>query len=289
MVPKARLELARSLEPQDFKSCASTKFRHSGYYTLFLPFDFYRMRDMRASLNLNFKPFNQWKAILQAFQEARFSLLRVFKMLTRSFGVFWLPLTAMVFFSVNYLLPGFPMSNVKISLSLMEGCFTVFLVPYFTYKLIQTKKGIPVETFKEFLTETIVPLIFASLKASLIILRYLLILFVPGVIKMVRFSLLHYTVFFDPRVREKKISALKAAQETTKGVLPSIIVIYIILMLMVFYLSKGLYYILTIGVTSEDLFLISMANTLTYFFVFYLHAFKYTVMTHFYFILRERK
>ena len=244
---------------------------------------------MRAILNHKFAPFNQWKAILQAFLETRFSLLWVLKRLTRTFGLIWLPLTALAFFSCNYLLPGFPMKYIKLSISLTEGCFTVFLVPYFTYKFIQAKKGIPVETFKEFLTGTIAPLVFASLKASLIILSHLLILFVPGVIKMIRFSLLHYTVFFDPRVREKKISALAAAQETTKGALLSIIVIYITLMLIAFYLSKGLYSILTIGVTSEDLFLKSMANTLTYFFVFYLHAFKYTVMTHFYFILKEGK
>ncbi|MCY4513164.1 MAG: hypothetical protein OXB86_05700 [Bdellovibrionales bacterium] len=244
---------------------------------------------MRTSLNHKFAPFNQWKAILQAFQEARFSLLWVFKKLTYTFGLFWLPLAAIIFFSVNYLLPGYPITHVKLSLSLFEVCFTVFLVPYFAYKFIQTKKGIPVETFKEFLTETITPLIFASIKAMLVILRHLIILFVPGVIKLLRLSLLHYTVFFDPRVRTKKLSPLEAAQETTKGVLLSIIVIYMIFILIELYLPKGLFHLLTIGVTSEDLFLNSMANTLTYCFIFYLHAFKYTVMTHFYFILRDRK
>ena len=244
---------------------------------------------MRASANLNFTPFNQWRAIFQAFQEARFSLPWVFKELTRTFALIWLPLAAVVFFTVNYMLPGFPMTHVKISISLLEVCFTVFLVPYFTYKFIQTKKGIPVENFKDFLTETIVPLIFASIKAFFIVLRHLIILFVPGVIKILRLALLHYTVFFDPKVRKGKMSAIEAAQETTKGALLSIAVVYIAFTLAEMYLSKGLFHILSAGATPEDSFLNSMAVTLTYAFIFYWHALKYTVLTHFYFILQQRK
>ena len=106
---------------------------------------------MRASANLNFTPFNQWKAVIQAFQEARFSLFWVLKELTRTFGLIWLPIAAAVFFTINYMLPGFPMAHIKISVSLLEVCFTVFLVPYFTCKFIQTKKGIPTESFQNFL------------------------------------------------------------------------------------------------------------------------------------------
>ena len=244
---------------------------------------------MRASVNLNFTPFNQWKAVLQAFQEARLSLFWVLKELTRTFGLIWLPFAAGVFFAINYLLPGFPMAYIKISVSLFEVCFTVFLVPYLTYKFIQTKKGIPVENFQNFLTETIVPLIFASIKAFFVIFRHFIILFFPGILKLLRLSLLHYTVFFDPRVRQKKMSAIETAQETTKDALLSIACIYIGFTLAEIFISKGILRILTTGVTTEDLFLNSMANTLTYFFVFYFHALKYTVLTHFYFILQQRK
>ena len=244
---------------------------------------------MRASVNLNFAPFNQWRALFQAFQEARFSLLWVFRDLTRTFALIWLPLAAAVFFTVNYTLPGFPMTYIKISISLLEVCFTVFLVPYFTYKFIQTKKGIPVESFKDFLTETIIPLILASIKAFFIVLLGLIILFVPGVIKILQLALLRYTVFFDPRVRKGKITAIEAAQETTKGALLSIAVVYILFILAEMYLSKGLFHILSTGATPEDSFLNSMAITLTYFFVFYFHALKYTVLTHFYFILQQKR
>ena len=278
-----------SYEPQDFKSCASTKFRHSGCYCLSLSIDFYKMSGMRASINLDFTPFNQWKAVLQAFQEARLSLFWVLKELTRTFGLIWLPLAASVFFTINYLLPGFPMAYIKISVSLFEVCFTVFLVPYFTYKFIQAKKGNTVESFQNFLTETIVPLIFASIKAFFVIFRHFIILLFPGILKLLRLSLLHYTVFFDPRVRERKMSAIEAAQETTKDALLSITCVYISFTLAEIFLSKGIFHILTTRVTTEDLFLNSMANTLTYCFDFYWHAFKYTVLTHFYFILQQRK
>ena len=244
---------------------------------------------MDARTNLQKPPFHQWRVISPAFQECRSSAFWVLKRLTLTFGLIWLPFSVLVLFSVSFLLPGFSLGSIKLSLSLFEKCFTIFLVPYFTYKFLQNKEGNSVENFNDFLAETIVPLIIASIKAVFIVIGYLFLLVIPGIIKGLRLSLLTYTVFFDPRVRGKQISPIKAAQETTKGALLSILGVYLVFGLTGKILAKLLLLVLTLGVTDEDIFLTASANTFTYFFEFYWHSFEYIFITCFFLILQKQK
>ena len=249
---------------------------------------FYKMSGMDARTNLQKPPFNQWRAISLAFQECRSSVFWALKKLTLTFGLIWLPFSALVLFSAGFLLSGFPLDSIKLSLSLFEKCFTIFLVPYFAYKFLQNKEGVSVESFNDFLAETIVPLIIASIKAVFVVIGYLCLLIVPGIIKGLRLSLLTYTVFFDPRVRGQRISPLKAAQETTKGALLSILGVYLVLGLTGKVLAKLLLFALKLGVTDEDIFLTASAETLTYFFEFYWRSFEYVFITCFFLILQKR-
>ena len=249
---------------------------------------------MDARTNFQKAPFSQWRAVSLAFQDFRSSFFWVLKRLTLTFGLIWLLFSVLVIFSVDFLLPGFSLNLVKLCLSLFEKCFTIFLVPYFTYKFLQNKEGKSVESFNDFLTETIVPLIIASLKAVFVVIGYLFLLIIPGIIKGLRLSLITYTVFFDPRVREQQIPPLKAAQETTKGALLSLLSVYLFLGLTGKLLSKALSIVLPFGMAIALSALWgegaspALPVTFTYFFEFYWHSLGYIFTTCFFLVLRKR-
>ena len=233
----------------------------------------------------------QWDAVFSAFQHSLRSLSPVFKELTWLFGRIWFPLSAVAFFSVRYTLPGFSMNLVNMSLSAVEACFTIFIVPWLTYRLIQKGKGLEAETFKVFLAETITPLILNSLKAVCIILGYTLLLIIPGVIKALKLMLLPYTVFFDrgPMQPGQKSSMIKATQETSKGCLTVLFFVFVLGFPLAELLAGGAFALFFSVLPKENPFFGGLTDTCVYLFDFYFRSFKYVVLTHFFFILKERE
>ena len=103
--------------------------------------------------------------------------------------------------------------------------FTVFMVPYYTFKYNGEGAN---KKFWDFIRDNIWPLVINHIKAFFVILLFLLLLIVPGIYKIIRLTFLTETVFFDEKYKESSVSALKQADKVTRGRFWLIICFFII-------------------------------------------------------------
>ena len=99
------------------------------------------------------------------------------------------------------------------SLVLLSKVFTVFMIPYYAYKKSQ---GL-VPPFWIFIKEAVWPVVINHIKAFFVILCFCLLIIIPGLYKMIRYTFLTETVLFDSFYRKESRSALKMADKTTRG------------------------------------------------------------------------
>ena len=93
---------------------------------------------------------------------------------------------------------------------LLSSLFTVFIVPYYTFKYSQGSAP----KFWDFIRDNIWPVTLAHIKASFVILLFLLLLILPGLYKAIRLHFLTETVLFDKQTQK---SAVKQADLNTRG------------------------------------------------------------------------
>ena len=179
-----------------------------------------------------------WSIIKEVWVESLRCTPWVFKKLTLSFGLVWLPIIIVVTILLNLFGFGeFPihpaLSHPTINFSIKDGlysgfhlfelCFTIFIVPYFVYAFIKKEKGESVIKFRDFIAETVFPLVINHIKTFFVIFAFFLLLIIPGLIKVLRLFFVTQATFFDEDCLKKQKSALKASHSLTKGHLGTLI------------------------------------------------------------------
>lgn len=177
-------------------------------------------------------PFN--KTLNQIFERSFLSLPYVFKQTILKFGLFWFPIVFALSIFLEYTVSNSSQSvtteylnrQFSLFLPLFESCFTFFLIPYFVFKFINKQERRPTPSFWSFLSENMYPLVINHLKSTLLIIVYACMLFIPGVVKAIRFSFVNQATFFGKDYAEK--SALKLSHELTRGFFWGICILFFI-------------------------------------------------------------
>ena len=210
----------------------------------------------------------------------------VFKKVSVYFGFYFLALSFPVLF---FLQQGFfPENNVGVSLPLLilalfSKVFTVFIVPYYVFEYNKKSSR---QKFWAFIRDKVWPLTFNHIKAFFVILFYSLLLIIPGLYKAVRLTFLTETVFFDEKLKENSVSALKQADKVTRGhfflvALISVLVFvcFLIYLIISVWLKRTLFYSLPVP----------LENFLSLIIEFYMSCFFLLFKAQFYFELKKQR
>ncbi len=145
----------------------------------------------------------------------------VLKEINKYFGFYFIGFSLFVLFSLGlFSSSGSGDSSTvlfaaSVILNILSKVFIVFMIPYYAYKSNNRDKDI--RPFWTFIRDTVWPVVFNQIKAVLVILLFFLFLIIPGVYKAIRYTFLIHTVFFDDLYKQNQLSALKAADKTTRG------------------------------------------------------------------------
>lgn len=161
-------------------------------------------------------------------------------------------------------------------LNMLGHIFIAFMVPYYAFK--HWKGSAP--DFWSFIRESVLPLVLIHILAGLVIFFFFLLLILPGFYKLIRYTFVTETVFFDSLYREGEVPALRASSQITKGYF---------WWLVVFLLIKGFFWWLS--ALANGLFFLSplSASILSLVVTFYLSCFLLLFRACLYFELKERK
>ena len=162
-------------------------------------------------------------------------------------------------------------------LLLLSKVFTVFMIPYYAYKKSQG----PVPPFWIFIKEAVWPVAINHIKALFVILCFCLLIIIPGIYKMIRYTFLTETVLFDSLYRREGRSALKMADKTTRGYfMPIVLFIFLSLCLKIAEgLSAGLLFFLPLFIKSSLVLIVG----------FYVSCFMILFKCQFYFELKKQR
>ena len=139
----------------------------------------------------------------------------VLKDLSLYFGLYFLASSFLALVILTFILPfdlnsGFVKYKTIVGfLVALSQMFTVFIIPYYCYKY--THENCP--PFWGFIANTVMPLLFAHIKAAFVIVLFTLLLIAPGIYKAIRFYFVTESVFFD---KKESKSFLKKADQTSR-------------------------------------------------------------------------
>ena len=147
--------------------------------------------------------------ITRAFKKAWNISPSVFKDLTLNFGLYYFALSSFFFI---VLVQDSMQKTSSLTFATIAMCFSVFLVPYYTYKKVFVSASVP--KFWAFVSRTIVPVVLSIIKSSFILLFFTILLIIPGLYKWIRFFFFKEAVFFESGTVQ---TALRKSDQTTRG------------------------------------------------------------------------
>ena len=221
--------------------------------------------------------------LISSFKQSLKSAPFVWKNIHFYFGFYFIAFVVGLFLSLSYFLPPELDSSADIiyhtgmGVPLLTDFFLCFMVPYYTYK--HSNKS-DIRPFWTFIGDTFWPIIWNYIKVFFIILFFLILLIIPGIYKLIRYSFVSETIFFDNLYKQGQISALRGSDKLTRGYFWPIFVVFIVLLGGV----NVILYFLTKEYMSFSLFQI-----LYCIFLFYYSYFTFLFRTHLYFELKKQK
>ncbi len=227
------------------------------------------------------------KILISSFKESLHSAPFVFKALNRYFGFYFIGfgLAGLYAFSLyfpsdsSYSPPLFSsLSIAAMALDLLAMAFTAFIIPYYAY---QHSQG-AVPPFWSFIRDTVWPVVLNQIKAVLVVLLFFLLLFIPGLYKMIRYTFLVESVFFDPLYKKGPLSALKAADKTTRGYF------WLVALFLIFYVFFSFFVSAVIGLLAF-LIPVFLSKALIFIVDFYLSCFFLLLKAQLYFELKKQR
>ena len=219
------------------------------------------------------------RLLLVSFKKSLKLAPLVLKDITLYFGLYFFAVSFLILVILTFALPFdlssdfFKHKTIVKFLVFLSSLFTVFIIPYYCYKY--THGDSP--PFWDFISNTVIPLLFAHIKATFVILFYSLLLIVPGIYKFIRLFFVTESVFFD---KEENKSFLKKADKTSQSYF-WIISVFVFL----FFISGSSEYFFSLvlkisGPLSSGVYLL---------FGFYLSCFMFLWKTMLYFEIKKAK
>lgn len=219
--------------------------------------------------------------IVSSFKQALKNAPLILKDFNKYFGFYFIAGGILTLIAFNHFFPNSEFRSLVISwLVSFSGVFTIFIIPYCAFNQEFGKT----QPFWTFVGENVWPMVWNYIKAFFIILLFCLLLIVPGIYKMIRYIFLAETVFFDRLYKQNSLSALKAADRTTRGffwlALLFIILFFVLHFLVTALLEGALFFLPELAlIKSLVLFVVS----------FYLSCFLLLLKVQFYFALKEKR